>query len=130
VTTTKRARGNHPVNLYKRKARLPRTVLGNVCLGAEGAIGRVNHTPSPLQGNLHYVEGQSIAIIPTARPPTAAQQTAALFNRQAPRHWRDARRQDGFPLRSAQLQYEKIGDGTILTGLLPVPSATLSQAGK
>ena len=56
-----------PVNLYKPKDPFVGSVTENYSLLAEGAIGRVNHITFDLSGGdpqLHYVEGQSIGIIP------------------------------------------------------------------
>ena len=56
-----------PVNLYKPKNPFVGTVTENYSLLQDGAIGRVNHITFNLEGGdpqLHYVEGQSIGIIP------------------------------------------------------------------
>ena len=54
-----------PVNIYKPKNPYLGTCLSNDELVAEGGIGTVKHLKFDLsEGDLHYVEGQSIGIIP------------------------------------------------------------------
>ncbi|MEL7333501.1 MAG: ferredoxin-NADP reductase [Cyanobacteria bacterium J06560_2] len=54
-----------PVNIYRPKAPYLGTCLSNEELVAEGGIGTVKHLKFDLsEGDLHYLEGQSIGIIP------------------------------------------------------------------
>ena len=54
-----------PVNIYKPKNPYVGTCLSNDELVAEGGIGTVKHIKFDLsEGDLHYLEGQSIGIIP------------------------------------------------------------------
>ena len=69
-----------PVNLYKPKDPFIGTVTENYSLLAEGAIGRVNHITFDLSGGdplLHYVEGQSIGIVPDGNDANGAGDVAA-----------------------------------------------------
>jgi len=54
-----------PVNIYRPKSPYLGTCLSNDELVAEGGIGTVKHLKFDLsEGDLHYLEGQSIGIIP------------------------------------------------------------------
>ncbi len=104
-----------PVNLYKPKDPFIGTVTGNYSLLAEGAIGRVNHITFDLSdGNLHYVEGQSIGIIPDGEDANGKPHKLRLYSIASTRHGDDC--QDStVSLCVRQLQYEK--DGTTINGV-------------
>jgi len=99
-----------PVNLYKPKDPYFGTVLGNYSLLAEGAIGRVNHITFDLsEGNLHYVEGQSIGIIPDGVDSNGKPNKLRLYSIASTRHG-DNLEAKTVSLCVRQLQYEKDGE--------------------
>ena len=102
---------NVPVNLYKPKAPFVGTVIENYSLLAEGAIGRVNHITFDLAGGdpqLHYVEGQSIGIIPDGADSNGKPHKLRLYSIASTRHG-DNMADDTVSLCVRQLQYEKEG---------------------
>jgi ferredoxin--NADP+ reductase len=104
-----------PVNLYKPKDPYIGTVLGNYSLLAEGAIGRVNHITFDLsEGNLHYVEGQSIGIIPDGVDANGKPHKLRLYSIASTRHG-DNLEDKTVSLCVRQLQYEK--DGETINGV-------------
>ena len=99
-----------PVNLYKPKDPFLGTVTGNYSLLAEGAIGRVNHITFDLSGgNLHYVEGQSIGIIPDGEDAAGKPHKLRLYSIASTRHGDDCA-DNTVSLCVRQLQYEKDGE--------------------
>jgi ferredoxin--NADP+ reductase len=99
-----------PVNLYKPKDPFLGTVTGNYSLLAEGAIGRVNHITFDLsRGNLHYVEGQSIGIIPDGEDAAGKPHKLRLYSIASTRHGDDCA-DNTVSLCVRQLQYEKDGE--------------------
>jgi ferredoxin--NADP+ reductase len=117
-TPAKKAPVSHadvPVNLYKPKDPFIGTVLDNYSLLAEGAIGRVNHITFDLsEGNLHYVEGQSIGIIPDGEDANGKPHKLRLYSIASTRHG-DNCEGGTVSLCVRQLQYEK--DGTTINGV-------------
>ena len=104
-----------PVNLYKPKEPYLGTVLGNYSLLNEGAIGRVNHITFDLsEGNLHYVEGQSIGIIPDGEDANGKPHKLRLYSIASTRHG-DNLEDKTVSLCVRQLQYEK--DGETINGV-------------
>ena len=104
-----------PVNLYKPKSPYLGTVTGNYSLLAEGAIGRVNHITFDLsEGNLHYVEGQSIGIIPEGEDAKGKPHKLRLYSIASTRHGDDFAGST-VSLCVRQLQYEK--DGETINGI-------------
>ncbi len=104
-----------PVNLYKPKDPFIGTVIGNYSLLAEGAIGRVNHITFDLsEGNLHYVEGQSIGIIPDGEDANGKPHKLRLYSIASTRHG-DNCEGGTVSLCVRQLQYEK--DGATINGV-------------
>jgi len=106
-----------PVNLYKPKAPFIGTVIDNYSLVAEGAIGRVNHITFDLAGGdpqLHYVEGQSIGIIPDGTDSNGKPHKLRLYSIASTRHG-DNMADDTVSLCVRQLQYEK--DGQTINGV-------------
>ena len=56
---------NVPVNIYRPNSPFVGKCIENYPLVAEGGIGKVQHVTFDLSGgDLHYIEGQSIGIIP------------------------------------------------------------------
>lgn len=104
-----------PVNLYKPKDPFIGTVTDNYSLLAEGAIGRVNHITFDLSGgNLHYVEGQSIGIIPDGVDGAGKPHKLRLYSIASARHGDDLA-DNTVSLCVRQLQYEK--DGETINGV-------------
>jgi len=101
-----------PVNLYKPKDPFVGTVTENYSLLAEGAIGRVNHITFDLTGGdpqLHYVEGQSIGIIPDGEDANGKPHKLRLYSIASTRHGDDMA-DHTVSLCVRQLQYEKDGE--------------------
>ncbi len=106
-----------PVNLYKPKAPFLGTVVENYSLVGEGAIGRVNHITFDLKGGdpqLHYVEGQSIGIIPDGTDANGKPNKLRLYSIASTRHG-DNLAGETVSLCVRQLQYEK--DGETINGV-------------
>jgi ferredoxin--NADP+ reductase len=106
-----------PVNLYKPKDPFIGTVLGNYSLLADGAIGRVNHITFDLAGGdpqLHYVEGQSIGIIPDGTDANGKPNKLRLYSIASTRHGDDLA-DHTVSLCVRQLEYEK--DGQTIYGV-------------
>jgi ferredoxin--NADP+ reductase len=106
-----------PVNLYKPKDPFIGTVTENYSLLADGAIGRVNHITFDLKGGdpqLHYVEGQSIGIIPDGTDANGKPNKLRLYSIASTRHG-DNLAGDTVSLCVRQLQYEK--DGETINGV-------------
>lgn len=106
-----------PVNLYKPKDPFIGTVLENYSLLADGAIGRVNHITFDLAGGdpqLHYVEGQSIGIIPDGEDANGKPNKLRLYSIASTRHG-DNMEGSTVSLCVRQLQYEK--DGETINGV-------------
>jgi ferredoxin--NADP+ reductase len=105
------------VNLYKPKDPFIGTVLDNYSLLADGAIGRVNHITFDLAGGdpqLHYVEGQSIGIIPDGTDANGKPNKLRLYSIASTRHGDDLA-DHTVSLCVRQLEYEK--DGQTIFGV-------------
>ena len=101
-----------PVNLYKPKDPFVGTVTENYSLLGDGAIGRVNHITFDLKGGdpqLHYVEGQSIGIIPDGEDANGKPHKLRLYSIASTRHGDDLAGKT-VSLCVRQLQYEKEGE--------------------
>ncbi|MFN6134100.1 MAG: FAD-binding oxidoreductase, partial [Synechococcaceae cyanobacterium] len=93
------------------------TVTGNYSLLADGAIGRVNHITFDISGGdpeLHYVEGQSIGIIPDGEDANGKPHKLRLYSIASTRHG-DNLEGSTVSLCVRQLQYEK--DGETINGV-------------
>jgi ferredoxin--NADP+ reductase len=103
------AHADVPVNLYKPKDPFIGTVVDNYSLLVDGAIGRVNHITFDLSGgNLHYIEGQSIGIIPDGTDANDKPHKLRLYSIASTRHGDNVK--DGtVSLCVRQLEYEKEG---------------------
>ena len=115
--TKKPAHQDVPVNLYKPKTPFIGTVTENYSLLKEGAIGRVNHITFDLSGgdpHLHYVEGQSIGIIPDGEDAKGKPHKLRLYSIASTRHG-DNMAGNTVSLCVRQLQYEK--DGETINGV-------------
>jgi len=104
-----------PVNLYKPKDPFIGTVIDNYSLLVEGAIGRVNQITFDLSGgHLHYVEGQSIGIIPDGTDANGKPHKLRLYSIASTRHG-DNVEDRTVSLCVRQLEYEK--EGQIVHGV-------------
>ena len=103
------AHADVPVNLYKPKDPFIGTVIDNYSLLVDGAIGRVNQITFDLSGgNLHYIEGQSIGIIPEGTDANGKPHKLRLYSIASTRHGDNV--EDGtVSLCVRQLEYEKEG---------------------
>ncbi|MXW39612.1 MAG: ferredoxin-NADP reductase [Synechococcus sp. SB0668_bin_15] len=111
----KAAHADVPVNLYKPKAPFVGKVISNDSLLKEGAIGRVNHVTMDLSGgDLRYVEGQSIGIIPDGLADNGKPHKIRLYSIASTRHG-DNLAGNTVSLCVRQLQYEK--DGELINGV-------------
>jgi len=122
-----------PVNLYKPKDPFVGTVLDNYSLLEDGAIGRVNHITFDLSGgNLHYIEGQSIGIIPDGEDANGKPHKLRLYSIASTRHGDDMN-DHTVSLCVRQLEYEKDGEtiyGVCSTFLCDIePGAKLKITG-
>ncbi|MGK7933735.1 MAG: ferredoxin--NADP reductase [Microcystaceae cyanobacterium] len=76
-----------PVNIYKPKNPYVGKCLGNYPLVREGGSGIVQHLTFDLsQGDLHYVEGQSIGIIPPGTDKNGKPHKLRLYSIASTRH--------------------------------------------
>lgn len=76
-----------PVNLYKPNSPYVGKVLSNEPLVQEGGLGIVQHITFDLsEGNLHYVEGQSIGIIPAGTDDKGKPHKLRLYSIASTRH--------------------------------------------
>jgi ferredoxin--NADP+ reductase len=76
-----------PVNLYKPNAPFLGKVISNEPLVDEGGSGIVQHIMFDLSGgNLHYVEGQSIGIIPAGTDAAGKPHKLRLYSIASTRH--------------------------------------------
>lgn len=79
-----------PVNIYKPKSPYLGTCLSNDELVAEGGIGTVKHLKFDLsEGDLHYVEGQSIGIIPDGEDEKGKPHKIRLYSIASTQHGDD-----------------------------------------
>ncbi|MFM7470085.1 MAG: ferredoxin--NADP reductase [Nodosilinea sp.] len=86
-TTPKAAAASIPVNLYKPNAPFVGKVISNEPLVGEGGSGIVQHIMFDLAGgNLHYVEGQSIGIIPDGLDNNGKPHKLRLYSIASTRH--------------------------------------------
>lgn len=86
MTKTK-AKSAVPVNIYKPKNPYVGKCLENYELVAEGGVGTVRHLTFDLSaGDLHYVEGQSIGIIPPGKDNKGKPHKLRLYSIASTRH--------------------------------------------
>lgn len=85
-----KAAASVPVNLYKPNSPYVGKVLSNEPLVQEGGSGIVQHIKFDLSGgNLHYVEGQSIGIIPDGTDDKGKPHKLRLYSIASTRHGDD-----------------------------------------
>jgi ferredoxin--NADP+ reductase len=86
-TTPKAHKQDIPVNLYRPKDPFIGKVISNEPLVQEGGIGLVQHITFDLSaGNLHYLEGQSIGIIPEGTDENGKPHKLRLYSIASTRH--------------------------------------------
>ena len=79
-----------PVNIYKPKTPYMGACLSNDELVAEGGIGTVRHLKFDLtEGDLHYLEGQSIGIIPEGTDAKGKPHKIRLYSLASTQHGDD-----------------------------------------
>ncbi len=87
MTQAKAKTSDIPVNIYKPKDPYMGKCLENYDLVREGGSGIVQHLTFDLsQGGLHYVEGQSIGIIPPGSDPNGKPHKLRLYSIASTRH--------------------------------------------
>lgn len=102
-----------PVNLYRPNSPFVGKCLENYELVAEGGSGTVRHLTFDLsEGDLHYLEGQSIGIIPPGKDDKGKSQKLRLYSIASTRH---GDRLDGetVSLCVRQLEYQNEAGETI-----------------
>ncbi len=86
----KKPGANVPINIYKPKTPYLGECLSNEPLVAEGGIGTVQHIKFDLsEGDLAYVEGQSIGIIPEGTDDNGKPHKLRLYSIASTRHGDD-----------------------------------------
>lgn len=84
---TPKAKQDVPVNIYRPKAPFVGKVISNEPLVQEGGSGIVQHITMDLsEGDLHYVEGQSIGIIPEGTDEKGKPHKLRLYSIASTRH--------------------------------------------
>lgn len=89
MTTTPKEKkaGDIPVNIYRPKTPYVGKVLENYPLVREGGIGKVQHVTFDLsEGDLRYLEGQSIGIIPPGEDERGKPHKLRLYSIASTRH--------------------------------------------
>ena len=87
---TKKAKANIPVNIYKPKNPYIGKCLSNEELVAEGGSGTVRHLKFDISGgDLRYIEGQSIGIIPPGKDNKGKPHKLRLYSIASTRHGDD-----------------------------------------
>lgn len=87
MTTTKTKETDVPVNLYRPNNPFVGKCVENYSLVGEGGIGIVQHVTFDLSGgDLHYVEGQSIGIIPPGTDDKGKPNKLRLYSIASTRH--------------------------------------------
>ena len=86
----KKPGANVPINIYKPKTPYLGECLSNDALVAEGGVGDVQHIKFDLsEGDLTYVEGQSIGIIPEGTDDNGKPHKLRLYSIASTRHGDD-----------------------------------------
>lgn len=106
-----------PVNLYRPNAPFVGKCVSNEKLVGEGGIGIVNHIKFDLSGgNLHYLEGQSIGIIPEGIDDKGKPHKLRLYSIASTRHGDDMNDQT-VSLCVRQLEYKHPESGETVYGV-------------
>lgn len=106
-----------PVNIYKPKNPYVGKVIANEPLVAEGGSGIVQHITMDLsEGDLHYVEGQSIGIIPDGTDDKGKPHKLRLYSIASTRHG-DNMEDKTVSLCVRQLEYKHPESGETVYGV-------------
>lgn len=106
-----------PVNLYKPKNPFVGKVISNEPLVREGGSGIVQHITFDLsEGDLHYVEGQSIGIIPDGTDDNGKPHKLRLYSIASTRHG-DNMDDETVSLCVRQLEYKHPESGETVYGV-------------
>ncbi|MEM1369003.1 MAG: ferredoxin-NADP reductase [Cyanobacteria bacterium P01_H01_bin.15] len=90
MTQAKAKKADIPVNLYRPKNPYIGKCLSNEELVAEGGVGTVRHLKFDLSaGDLHYIEGQSIGIVPPGNDDRGRPHKLRLYSIASTRHGDD-----------------------------------------
>jgi ferredoxin--NADP+ reductase len=116
-----------PVNIYKPKNPYVGKVLENYPLVSEGGIGKVQHLTFDLsQGDLHYLEGQSIGIIPPGTDDKGKPHKLRLYSIASTRHG-DLRDDKTVSLCVRQLEYDDPETGEKVYGVCSTYLCNLNE---
>jgi ferredoxin--NADP+ reductase len=106
-----------PVNIYKPKSPYLGSCLSNDELVAEGGIGTVKHLKFDLsEGDLHYLEGQSIGIIPDGTDESGKPHKIRLYSIASTQHGDDVDDKT-VSLCVRQLEYKHPESGELIKGV-------------
>ncbi|PZO59928.1 MAG: ferredoxin-NADP reductase [Phormidesmis priestleyi] len=106
-----------PVNIYKPKEPYLGACLSNDELVGEGGIGTVRHLKFDLsEGDLHYLEGQSIGIIPDGTDDKGKPHKIRLYSIASTQHGDDVDDKT-VSLCVRQLEYKDPESGETITGV-------------
>ncbi|KPQ36744.1 MAG: ferredoxin--NADP+ reductase PetH [Phormidesmis priestleyi Ana] len=106
-----------PVNIYKPKNPYLGTCLSNDELVGEGGIGTVKHLKFDLsEGDLHYLEGQSIGIIPDGEDDNGKPHKIRLYSIASTQHGDDVDDKT-VSLCVRQLEYKDPENGETVKGV-------------
>ena len=87
MTQAKAKKSNVPVNIYRPKNPYIGKCIDNYELVGDGGVGTVRHLTFDLsEGDLHYVEGQSIGIIPPGTDDKGKPHKLRLYSIASTRH--------------------------------------------
>lgn len=112
-----KAKQDIPVNIYKPKNPYVGKVISNDPLVAEGGSGIVQHITMDLsEGDLHYVEGQSIGIIPEGTDDKGKPHKLRLYSIASTRHG-DNMEDKTVSLCVRQLEYKHPESGETVYGV-------------
>ncbi|MEO1351393.1 MAG: ferredoxin-NADP reductase [Cyanobacteria bacterium J06635_15] len=115
--TQAKPKSSVPVNIYKPKAPFVGKCLSNEELVGEGGIGTVRHLKFDLSGgDLHYLEGQSIGIIPDGTDENGKPHKLRLYSIASTRHG-DALDDKTVSLCVRQLEYKHPESGETIYGV-------------
>ena len=113
----KKKKSDVPVNLYRPKSPFVGKCISNEPLVGEGGIGIVQHLTFDLSGgNLHYVEGQSIGIIPEGTDDKGKPHKLRLYSIASTRHG-DSMDDQTVSLCVRQLEYKHPESGETVYGV-------------
>jgi len=106
-----------PINIYRPKDPYVGKCIGNEKLVVEGGLGMVQHLTFDLsQGDLRYVEGQSIGIIPPGTDDKGKPHKLRLYSIASTRHG-DAQDDKTVSLCVRQLEYKNPETGEMVYGV-------------